>query len=50
LLEELKQNYEGIVVGPNVTLVLDYPVPMRLVSDSGSAEAGKFAGGYVSFW
>jgi hypothetical protein len=31
LLEELKPNYEGIVVGPNVTLVLDYAVPMRLV-------------------
>lgn len=31
MLEELKQNYEGIVVAPNVTLVLDYAVPMRLV-------------------
>jgi signal transduction histidine kinase len=35
-LEELKQNYEGIVVGPKVTLVWDYPVPMPVVmSDPG---------------
>jgi hypothetical protein len=30
-LEEMKQNYEGIVVDPNVTLVWDYPVPMPVV-------------------
>jgi signal transduction histidine kinase len=35
-LEEMKQNYEGIVVDPNVTLVWDYPVPMPVVmSDPG---------------
>jgi K+-sensing histidine kinase KdpD len=30
-LEETKQNYEGIVVDPNATLVWDYPVPMPVV-------------------
>jgi hypothetical protein len=30
-LEEMKQNYEGIVVDPNATLVWDYPVPMPVV-------------------
>ncbi|HEY2920770.1 MAG TPA: HAMP domain-containing sensor histidine kinase [Candidatus Binatia bacterium] len=35
-LDELKQNFESIVVGPNVKLVWDYPVPMPVVmSDPG---------------
>jgi len=35
-LEEMKQNYEGIVGDPNVTLVWDYPVAMPVVmSDPG---------------
>jgi signal transduction histidine kinase len=35
-LGELKQNFEAIVVSPNVTLVWDYPAPMPVVmSDPG---------------
>jgi signal transduction histidine kinase len=35
-LDELKQNYESIVIDPNVTLVWDYPAPMPVVmSDPG---------------